>query len=435
MANDSIHLILPAASLPAEGCELENLSENSVEEGVGETATLLSQLTAMTQLVGEDALVLPSPATSKDDLPSMEAITFSLDDGTTPHVELSESAEESERGTAAYSKALKRYATSCAAAADGTACERFAECLAIAFNEDIEGGIRRVPLLAERDGRVVFYGVWEASEDELQCLAETWSGDAASGWLPVGDDDEVEGRGLRELAFGLATFGMIATTMPGRAAGNSADSSVPRMDWDKIEYQTPMAALQETSASGGVEELKDAETADATVEQDARELIKATVVDLDVILDLTTFESPNSTQDGARIDLAKLAEANSGNTKIIVDVAAQRAYVLIDGQVIGDTPISTARSGKYTPRGTFHITQKKIDKVSTIYHVALPYWMRLDQSAIGLHVGDLPGKPASAGCIRLPKEVAQVLYSHINSGTPVQVVDAWSGAPDWAQSA
>ena len=161
----------------------------------------------------------------------------------------------------------------------------------------------------------------------------------------------------------------------------------------------------------------------------------ANLTDLSAILNLTSYEAPNSKQDGARIDLERLAEANSDNTRIIVDVAAQRAYFLIDGQVIGDSPVSTARSGKYTPRGTFHITQKKIDKVSTIYHVALPYWMRLDQSAIGLHVGDLPGKPASAGCIRLPKEVAQVLYSHINRGTPVQVVDAWSGAPDWAQSA
>lgn len=141
--------------------------------------------------------------------------------------------------------------------------------------------------------------------------------------------------------------------------------------------------------------------------------------------------SPSPSTKGARIDLGKLAEANSDHTRIVVDVAAQRAYIVVEGQVIGDSPVSTARSGKYTPRGVFHITQKKVDKISTIYHVAMPYWMRLDESAIGLHVGDLPGRPASAGCIRLPEEVAQVLFSHLQRGTTVEVVDAWPDAPAW----
>lgn len=56
---------------------------------------------------------------------------------------------------------------------------------------------------------------------------------------------------------------------------------------------------------------------------------------------------------------------------------------------------------------------------------ALPCWMRLDQSAIGLHIGDLPGYPASAGCIRLPGEIAPVFFDHTVSGSSVQVFNSW----------
>lgn len=112
--------------------------------------------------------------------------------------------------------------------------------------------------------------------------------------------------------------------------------------------------------------------------------------------------------------------------KIVVDIGRQRAFLVIHGLVAIDTAVSSARRGKRTPRGTFKITEKvKSGKVSTIYHVYMPYWMRLGQTTEGLHVGDLPGYPASAGCIRLPQTVAPILFEHTGIGTPVEVVDSW----------
>lgn len=408
MQSESIDLILPAASLPAEGSEVDGLS--AVTDDGTSAGQILSRLTAMTQLIGDSALVLDSRSDRDDGTATMETISFSIDENAAPHVELKSEDEGDDWGTQAYSRALKRYRESNVINAGGSDCERFAESLAIAFNEsDLpQDEVRRVPLLAEREGRVVFYGVWEASGADLELLAKTWSGDAASGWLPIGDDDEVEGRGLREVAFGLAACGLIATSMPGRALANSLD--VPSIDIPRIDEV--VAGLAQPPVEAAVP-------------------IKAKTIELEAMLDLTVFDAPNSKQMGARIDLSRLANSTRENTRIVVDIAAQRAFVIIDGLVVGDMPVSTARSGKYTPRGTFHITQKKVDKVSTIYHVALPYWMRLDQSAIGLHVGDLPGNPASAGCIRLPKEVAETLYSYVQSGTAVEVVDAWTDAPPW----
>lgn len=123
----------------------------------------------------------------------------------------------------------------------------------------------------------------------------------------------------------------------------------------------------------------------------------------------------------------KLLEVEKeSDRKIIVDIGRQRAFLVVDDLIAIDTAVSTARRGKYTPRGTFHITEKvKSGKVSTIYHVYMPNWMRLSRTTVGMHTGDLPGYPASAGCIRLPQSVAPILYEHASSGTRVEVVDSW----------
>ena len=49
------------------------------------------------------------------------------------------------------------------------------------------------------------------------------------------------------------------------------------------------------------------------------------------------------------------------------------------------------------------------------------YFMRLTDSGVGMHVGILPGYPASHGCIRLPAEIAPLIYSKVKLGTPVTI--------------
>mgnify|MGYP001587446685 CR=1 FL=1 len=112
--------------------------------------------------------------------------------------------------------------------------------------------------------------------------------------------------------------------------------------------------------------------------------------------------------------------------KIVVDIERQRAFLVVSGLVAVDSAVSTARRNKYTPRGTFRISEKiKTGKVSTLYHVYMPYWMRLGETSVGMHIGDLPGYPASAGCIRLPQSVAPIIYEHAQRGVKVEVVDTW----------
>ena len=130
-----------------------------------------------------------------------------------------------------------------------------------------------------------------------------------------------------------------------------------------------------------------------------------------------------------KVNSGVLARSNSANTRVVVDIGRQKAFLLVDGAVAVETPVSTARSGKYTPRGSFRVTERvRSGKISTIYGVGMPYWMRLSGSVYGVHAGYLPGYPASAGCIRLPSDAARLIYDHTKHGTRVSVHSSWDGA-------
>lgn len=53
----------------------------------------------------------------------------------------------------------------------------------------------------------------------------------------------------------------------------------------------------------------------------------------------------------------------------------------------------------------------------------MPYMQRLTWGGVALHGGDLPGFPASHGCIRLPRAFAKLLYGVSHMGMTVIVTD------------
>ena len=132
---------------------------------------------------------------------------------------------------------------------------------------------------------------------------------------------------------------------------------------------------------------------------------------------------PNAVQSAPVINHQLIASSSKSQSRVVINIARQRAYVYIGDRVAVDTPVSTARSGKYTPRGTFRIGERGPQgKISTLYDVEMPYWMRLGSSVYGMHAGYLPGYPASAGCIRMPYSAAQAVYSATGPGTQVRIV-------------
>ncbi len=142
---------------------------------------------------------------------------------------------------------------------------------------------------------------------------------------------------------------------------------------------------------------------------------------------LANRKSPNETH---RIWVYKctpvLNQAGPHNTEVIIDVGRQAAFLLVGGAIGLETEISTARSGKMTPRGSFKMTERvRNGKISNIYDVLMPYWMRLGDTPYGVHAGYLPGYPASAGCIRLPEVAAEIIYRYTARGTQVRIVSSW----------
>jgi lipoprotein-anchoring transpeptidase ErfK/SrfK len=92
-----------------------------------------------------------------------------------------------------------------------------------------------------------------------------------------------------------------------------------------------------------------------------------------------------------------------------------------DGVPVLSSTCSTGREGFSTKRGYFVVTDKERNHRSTIYHVDMPYFMRLSCLDFGMHEGVVPNYPASHGCIRLPGETARKLFAEIPIGTVVAV--------------
>ncbi len=113
--------------------------------------------------------------------------------------------------------------------------------------------------------------------------------------------------------------------------------------------------------------------------------------------------------------------SQQGEKHVMIDLATQRGMFFINGQVAMDFPVCTGRADKPTPSGSFTITQKNINHRSNIYHVAMPYFMRLTNDGIGLHVGYVARQPSSHGCIRLPREACIPLFQRVSLGTRVDI--------------
>ena len=147
-----------------------------------------------------------------------------------------------------------------------------------------------------------------------------------------------------------------------------------------------------------------------------------------------------------------LAQTTPENAAVLVSLSRQRAYLYAGNQVAIDTPVSSGKKAGFTPTGNFTIMQKDPNHRSNIYGNFLDsrgrvvrggvsaridsapsgthfegapmfYFMRLTSEGVGMHIGILPGYPASHGCIRLPAEIAPQIYAHVKVGTPVQVVN------------
>jgi lipoprotein-anchoring transpeptidase ErfK/SrfK len=154
-------------------------------------------------------------------------------------------------------------------------------------------------------------------------------------------------------------------------------------------------------------------------------------------------------QEPAKINKSLADVINPDNSNVVISIAKQRAYLMVGDQIYIDTPISSGKRAGMTPTGNFKITEKDPNHRSSLYgdfvdkrgrvvrggislkvdsapsgtrYVGAPMkWFCRFNGAIGMHVGKLPGYPASHGCVRLPEEIAPLIYEKVKVGTIVEV--------------
>lgn len=146
---------------------------------------------------------------------------------------------------------------------------------------------------------------------------------------------------------------------------------------------------------------------------------------------------------------AELSKTASGLAAITVDLSEQRAYFYKGEELVGETKCSSGKKGFATPAGDYKVIQKNKDHVSNLYGkfvnaegavtksdvdtskmkvpegesfvgAKMPFFMRFT-GGYGLHAGYVPNRPASHGCVRLPRVMAERFFTHSVVGTPVTV--------------
>ena len=136
-----------------------------------------------------------------------------------------------------------------------------------------------------------------------------------------------------------------------------------------------------------------------------------------------------------------------GSPRIVIELGAQWVRFYKGNKVVGESVVSTGKTGFDTPPGNYKVIQMDKDHVSNLYGqfvneegevvrnnvdvtkdhppagavfrgAKMPYFLRF-HAGYGLHAGLVPNHRASHGCVRLPREIAMHFFHNSEMGTPV----------------
>lgn len=130
--------------------------------------------------------------------------------------------------------------------------------------------------------------------------------------------------------------------------------------------------------------------------------------------------SPGKPAAGA----AKVAEAvkPKGPLFVVISIADQHVTIYNHDGVVTRSRVSTGQAGHPTPKGVFTIIGRERYHYSNIYGGApMPFMQRVTWSGVAMHLGVVPGYPASHGCIRLPGGFAAQLWGLTKIGERIVI--------------
>lgn len=136
-----------------------------------------------------------------------------------------------------------------------------------------------------------------------------------------------------------------------------------------------------------------------------------------IAVNFQRFDAGGRLSSGSKID-------------VVVDVSEQAMRVSYNGRAAYRWPVSTARPGKVTPRGSYGVQWLSRDHRSSIYDGAPMPFAIFFNGNFAIHGTDKVqqiGRPASAGCVRLLPADAERLFEAVRvagrSNVSIRVVD------------
>jgi lipoprotein-anchoring transpeptidase ErfK/SrfK len=104
----------------------------------------------------------------------------------------------------------------------------------------------------------------------------------------------------------------------------------------------------------------------------------------------------------------------------ILSLSDQHISIYNSAGLVTRSKVSTGMPGHRTPMGIFTIIGRERYHSSNIYSgAAMPFMQRITWSGVAMHLGVVPGYPASHGCIRLPASFAHRLWGLTKIGERV----------------
>lgn len=125
----------------------------------------------------------------------------------------------------------------------------------------------------------------------------------------------------------------------------------------------------------------------------------------------------------AVLALAAIAGLRSAAAEIVarISISQQTMTVSVDGVERYAWPVSTARRGYVTPKGTFRVQSMRRVHYSSLFNNAPMPWSIFFHGHYAIHgtteIKNL-GRPASTGCIRLHPDNARILFEMVKERGP-----------------
>ncbi|HPN55137.1 MAG TPA: L,D-transpeptidase family protein [Candidatus Moranbacteria bacterium] len=121
-----------------------------------------------------------------------------------------------------------------------------------------------------------------------------------------------------------------------------------------------------------------------------------------------------------------IEEAKEEERSIYVFLDKQYFGAYENGELVFWGPISSGRGKRMTKKGTYKANKKELMHRSRLYGGApMPFSVNLSKNMSEtnyfLHEQDMPGYPASHGCVRLLRDDAKKIYNWIKINDPVEI--------------